>query len=82
MSRQHHYLKCETEFFQQAVELGDKNFELRKNDRDFKIYDIVYLEETVKGIKTGRVTDGFEITYVLKDYAGLEPGYCIFCWRN
>ena len=29
MSRQHHYLKCETEYYQ-AVEKGIKTFEVRK----------------------------------------------------
>ena len=34
MSVQHHYLKTETPFWQ-AVEKGEKKFELRKNDRDY-----------------------------------------------
>lgn len=33
MSRKHHYLKTETEYYQ-AVEEGIKRFELRKNDRE------------------------------------------------
>ena len=39
MSRHHHHLKTETEYYQ-AVEQELKKFELRKNDRDFKIGDI------------------------------------------
>ena len=83
MPRQHHYLKCETEFFQ-AVERGEKKFEIRKNDRNFKKYDMVYLKETVNGVETGRETSSFEIQYVLtsKDAGkyGLCEGYCIFNW--
>lgn len=81
MSRQHHYLKTETEYFQ-AVERGEKKFELRKNDRDFKKYDMIYLEETVNGVKTGRKLNPVEIQYVLKDCLkyGLCEGYCILNW--
>ena len=43
MSRQHHHLKTETEYYQ-AVEKELKKFELRKNDRDFQVGDILELE--------------------------------------
>jgi len=79
MARQHHYLKTETEFFK-AVEKGEKKFEVRKNDRDFKEYDIICLQETVNGIKTGRV-----ITRIIKyifygGKYGLDKEYCIINW--
>jgi len=35
MSRQHHYLGIETEYFQ-AIERGEKKFELTKNNRNFR----------------------------------------------
>lgn len=78
MSRQHHYLKCETEYFQK-VEKGLKTFELRKNDRNYQVHDTVHLEEVVKGIKTGRVFGELEIVYILRDCPeyGLKEGYCI-----
>jgi hypothetical protein len=77
MSRQHHYLKIETEYYQ-AVERGDKTFELRKNDRDFKVYDIVHLQETVKGSHTGRELPGKRVKYILYGGKyGLADGYCI-----
>ena len=80
MSRQHHYLKTETEYFQ-AIECGEKKFELRKNDRDFKKYDMLYLEEIVNGIRTGRSLPPYEIQYVLKGGKyGLEKNYCIMNW--
>ena len=83
MAREHHHLKCETKFFQE-VERGEKKFELRKNDRHFKRHDMVYLNEIVGGVHTGRQIGPLEIRYVLTDKAGgrfgLCKGYCIFCW--
>jgi ParB family transcriptional regulator, chromosome partitioning protein len=76
MSRKHHHLKTETEYFQ-AIERGEKRFELRKNDRDFKRLDILHLEETVNGVHTGRSME-FEVKYILfGGKYGLEEGYCI-----
>jgi len=80
MSRQHHHLKTETEYYQ-AIERGKKKFELRKNDRDFKVGDMLYLEETVKGEYTGRILPPFEIMYILTGGKyGLNIGYCIINW--
>lgn len=80
MSRQHHCLKTETEYYQ-AIERGEKKFELRVNDRNFQKYDIVNLEEVVNGVKTGRVIPNLEIQYVLQGGKyGLPDGYCIFNW--
>lgn len=80
MSRQHHYLKTETEYYQ-AVEKGKKNFEIRKNDRNFQVYDIIYLEEVVCGIPTGRKLAGKEIKYILHGgQFGLDEDYCIINW--
>lgn len=80
MSRQHHYLKCETEYFQE-IERGKKKFELRINDRNFKVGDMVYLQETVNGVHTGRELPSVEIQYVLYGGKyGLPEGYCIFNW--
>lgn len=76
----HHYLKTETEYYQ-AVERGEKKFELRKNDRDFKVFDFLHLEEIVDGVKTGRVLPSMEIQYVFQggNY-GLDKDYCIINW--
>lgn len=80
MSRKHHYLKTATEHYQ-AVESGLKKFELRKNDRDFRIGDMLYLEEIVKGAYSGRKLGPMEIKYILHgDKYVLEEGYCIMCW--
>ena len=80
MSRQHHHLKTETEYYQ-AVERGEKKFELRKNDRNFQKYDMVTLEEVVNGIPTGRCLSLGEIKYIFNGGKfGLPEGYCIFNW--
>ena len=81
MSRQHHYLKCETEMFQ-AVERGEKKFELRNNYRNYKKYDMVYLREVVNGVETGRELPPVEIQFVLTggNKWGLDQNYCIFNW--
>ena len=70
MSKQHHYLKTLTNFYQD-VESGKKNFEVRFNDRDFKVYDILYLKEFIPpSTYTGREIRK-QIAYVLDD-----PNYC------
>ena len=69
-----HHLKILPEYFQQ-VAIGNKTFELRKNDRDFKVGDIIFLEEWDNEY-TGRVLE-LEITYILSNFKGLEEGYVI-----
>lgn len=39
-----HELKCDTKFFG-AVQSGEKPFEMRENDRDFKVGDYLILRE-------------------------------------
>ena len=81
MSRQHHYLKTETEYFQ-LQEKGEKTFEVRLNDRDFRKHDIVHLEEVVNGQYTGRTLPFKEIVYILHGgQFGIEEGYCVLQLR-
>lgn len=76
-----HDLKILPEYFE-AVVSGKKKFELRKNDRNYKVGDIFILREWMpeKGY-TGR--DYIQsIEYILKDCPeyGLMDGYIIFGW--
>lgn len=74
-----HYLKTWPEFFE-AVLGGQKNFEIRRNDRGFKTGDGVVLQEYEPVAKqfTGRSIT-FEIGFVLDDKRfGLCSGYCVF----
>jgi len=76
-----HELKTWEAYFQ-SIKSGDKNFELRRNDRDFKVGDTLLLKEYDRNgkIYTGRKVR-CRINYILKDAEaeefGLKEGYCI-----
>lgn len=76
-----HILKCEEEYFE-AQRKKLKNFEIRRDDREpaFEVGDLIILDEVKTAIDgtvwpTGRSL-AREITYVLREFEGLEPGYC------
>ncbi len=56
-----------------ASECGDKTFEIRKNDRDFKVGDILRLYEWDGEKATGR-EHCKQITYILDNPAYLASG--------
>lgn len=60
-----HALKTWTEFYKD-VESGEKNFEVRRNDRQFKVGDKLLLQEWDHITKkhTGKETERW-ITYIL-----------------
>lgn len=68
-----HELKINTEYAI-AVAYGEKTFEIRKNDRDFKEGDILFLREYENG-KYLDVAIVAEILYVLEGFEGLQKGY-------
>lgn len=84
-----HELKIKRKYFEEII-AKHKPFELRKNDRDFQVGDLVNFtivdEEPAQGalnqllekIKYPQMV--FRITYVLKDVPeyGLDKDYCIF----
>lgn len=61
------YFKC--------IFMGDETFELRKNDRDFQINDVLELKEydPDKEEYTGRILY-IKVGYILKDFPGIETG--------
>lgn len=70
-----HELKCQELFFQ-ATWAGSKSFEIRFNDRGFKVNDQVVLQEVdADGEYTGREIEGF-IRYV-SDFKQ-QGGYVVF----
>lgn len=77
-----HELKILPQYFQ-AVWDGTKNFELRKNDRDYKVGDILILREYNNGEYTGSFLKVI-VTYILKDCPeyGLDKEYCILSFRS
>lgn len=64
-----HNLKIKPCYFKDVVS-GAKTFEVRFNDRNFKVGDIIVLEEFDDRGYTGKYLN-CEITYVLED-----PEYC------
>lgn len=70
-----HQIRLGAMFFEDARS-GKKSFELRKNDRDYKVGDILEMIEFKEGKNTGRVIRK-SVTYILEDYTGLVDGYCI-----
>lgn len=70
-----HQIKIGSSFFEDVCS-GKKNFELRKNDRDYREGDILEMMEFEYGKVTGNAVKAL-VTYLLEDYTGLEEGYCI-----
>lgn len=69
-----HELKIYPKYFD-AVLNGNKQFEIRKNDRNFQVGDNIFLREW-DNIKYSGRTIFAEITYVLDDkFIGLTEGY-------
>lgn len=72
-----HKLKILPEYFQ-AVWDNKKRFELRKDDRAYKVGDLLYLREFDGEKYTGSELL-VKVTHILRDCPeyGLENGYCI-----
>lgn len=70
-----HEIKIASVYYDDVAE-GRKTFELRKNDRDYKIGDELVMKEYKDGEETGREINAM-IDYILEDYTGLTEGYCI-----
>lgn len=71
-----HDIKCWPEFYED-VESGAKPFELRKNDRDYRVGDTLLIREWLKnlGNYTGRKCRR-EVTYLISGPAfGLAADY-------
>jgi len=74
-----HTLKCWPEYFA-AVKNGTKTFEIRRDDRGFKVGDILVLQEW-ESPADGRASKYLgtkvrvEVTYITHFPDGLRPGY-------
>ena len=65
-------LKIRQEYLERVL-LGEKTFEIRKNDRNYQVGDILVLRE-YEGDYTGRVAI-VEVLYVLNEFEGLVSGF-------
>lgn len=72
-----HHVKSWPEFYK-AIKLGLKTFDLRKNDRGYEPGHFIVFEEFRPGVGefTGQKTTR-RIVYILREFDGLMPGYCI-----
>ena len=73
-----HQLKTWPQYFQ-AILRGDKDFEVRKNDRNYQCGDELLLREydPQNGTTTGRILHR-KVKYILHgDQFGIEAGFCI-----
>ena len=75
-----HFLKIEPRFYI-PVEKGIKTFEVRLNDRDYQVGDVLILREFTNGEYTGRVQHK-RITYILQDLKYVQQGYVVLAFEN
>lgn len=72
-----HELKIAPRWFED-VQSGRKNFEIRRNDRDFKVGDYLLLKEWERGKYTGReITRKIQYIYEGDGTYGLSDEFCI-----
>lgn len=76
-----HILKTRPDFFEQ-VRFGEKTADVRKNDRNFKRGDFILLMEFNPNTQTftGKFCEVL-ITAIVKDFLGIEKGYCVLSIR-
>jgi hypothetical protein len=73
-----HELKILPEYYEE-VKAGNKNFELRKNDRDYMVHDTLRLKAWENGEYLDKAPLDRTIRYILQDCPeyGLMDGYVI-----
>lgn len=75
-----HELKCHPHFFE-ALSRGDKNFEIRRNDRRYATGDVLIIRkfDPSYGLIPGEEPLRFKVTYLMsdEDFPGILPGFVI-----
>lgn len=69
-----HNLKIKPCYFREVI-TGNKTFELRYDDRDYEVGDILILRE-YEEVYTMRIAI-VEVTSILRNYEGLKPRFVI-----
>lgn len=70
-----HQIRLASQYFDDVCS-GKKSFEFRKNDRNYKVGDIIEMTEFKDGKNTGRMVRVI-VTYFLDGFTGMEDDYCI-----
>ena len=73
-----HTLKIKEDYFN-AILRGEKTFELRKNDRNYQVGDLIHFIKTDGLEYFGHSRDVYQIIHVLNNVPeyGLDKDYCI-----
>lgn len=85
-----HELKIKAEFYDKIIS-GEKTAELRLNDRDYKVGDVIYFNQIIS--KDGQIKKPkyrhradkiniFFITDVLADKTYIQPGYVMLSFKR
>ena len=74
-----HALKIKPNYFKDVVR-GDLTFQVRRNDRNFRVGDILQLEEFDHRGYTGRYINA-EVTYVLNDVEYCKKDYVLIGFK-
>lgn len=74
-----HVLKIKKEYYY-AIKDRFKKFEIRKNDRNFQVGDLIRFFIIDENNNDYLSISYYQITYLLKDIPeyGLKKGYCVF----
>lgn len=83
-----HELKIKDEFFKEVLR-ENKTFELRKNDRDYQVGDLIHFVDIdgnnhIIGKPSYNKKLVFQITYILQNVQeyGLDKDYCILAIKK
>lgn len=78
-----HELKIKEDYFN-AILRGEKTFELRKNDRDYKVGDLIHFVQVNGKEYFSHSKDVYRIAYILQDVSqyGLDKDYCILAIKK
>lgn len=73
-----HTLKIESVYYYE-LDFGIKTFELRKNDQDYEVFDLIHFVDKDGQDFKENSNNVYQIVYILKDAEkyGLDKNYCI-----
>lgn len=77
-----HVLKIQDEYFKEVI-TGRKTFEIRLNDRNYTVGDLIHFVNIDKKEFKNYDNNLFEITYIFQESEfGLQSNYCVFSIRK